>query len=479
MSPTASPHQPPVGRAPLHAVQVLGGASTALGGGAPSAGTAAHVRSLAEGLVARGVRVTVCAARDTELDHAFTRTGAHFAATRGDSESDEVASLREVCADADLVHAHGLRAGLVAALALGRRRREVPLVVTWHTRPQPAPEGPGRADGARQLMTRLLKRRVARAAAVVLGVTTDLVDAARESGARDARLAPVALPGPRREGHPLTLTLDLAVPSGPGSPDEPGAEAGGEPVAGPETVPVPGPGDEADTGAVSGADAHAGPETHARPEAHAGPVPFGPEPEPPDAGGEEAALHKVRADIGAVGRPLLVAVGRLDRRNGYDTVLTASRAWRGLDPPPLLAVAGEGPERAALQGRIEAEALPVRLLGVREDALRLLAAADLALVTTGWEGRSLLAQEALRAGVPLVATAVGGTPELVGEAAVLIPYGDPDSLASAVTALLADPGRRAELAASGRARAATWPTENDTVAQVLSVYDELTRAPAL
>lgn len=458
MSRTATPHQPPVGRAPLHAVQVLGGASSALGGGAPSAGTAAHVRSLAAGLVARGVRVTVCAASDPELEQAFTGTGAHYAATSGGTEPEEAASLRAVCADADLVHAHGLRAGLVAALALGRRRRDVPLVVTWHTLPQPGPEGPGRADGARELMTRLLKRRVARAAAVVLGVTTDLVDAARDCGARDARLAPVALPGPRRAAHPLAA----AWPQASAEADAEGPDRARPPDAvplfpQPVTGPAMGPGPGLGSGLGPGAREVAAPS---------------------EDGGEEALCHKVRADIGAVARPLLVAVGRLDHRNGYDTALTASRAWRGLDPPPLLAIAGEGPERAALQSRIEAEALPVRLLGLREDALRLLAAADLALVPARWEGRSLLAQEALRAGIPLVATAVGGTPELVGDAAVLTPYGDADSLASAVTALLADPARRAALAHAGRARAASWPTENDTVTQVLSVYDELTRTPA-
>ncbi|MDJ1136733.1 glycosyltransferase family 1 protein [Streptomyces iconiensis] len=500
MSRTASPYQPPVGRAPLHAVQVLGGASSAFGG-APSAVTAAHVRSLAEGLVARGVRVTVCAAQESGLDQEFTGIGARFAATRGHTEPEAVASLRAVCADADLVHAHGLRAGLAAALALGRLRREVPLVVTWHTLPLPGTGEPGRAHGARGLVTRLLKRRVARAATVVLGVTADLVDAARDCGARDARLAPVALPGPRRTApaasapahpgrppHPDQLPDPEQLPNRdqPSNPDRPphaqashGRDgdpgAGGEGRArtrGPAAPGVPGPSGPSSaggagvtdaTGVTGSTDARGSTDGTGAAHGHA------------DAGRAEALRHKIRADLGAVGRPLLVAVGRLDRRHGYDTVLTASRAWRGLEPPPLLVIAGEGPERAALQARIEAEALPVRLLGRREDALRLLAGADLAVVSASWEGRSLLAQEALRAGVPLVATEVGGIPELVGEAAVLIPYGDPDSLASAVLALLADPVRRDAFADAGRTRAETWPTEDDTVAQVLSVYDELTR----
>ncbi|OMI37381.1 group 1 glycosyl transferase [Streptomyces sparsogenes DSM 40356] len=82
--------------------------------------------------------------------------------------------------------------------------------------------------------------------------------------------------------------------------------------------------------------------------------------------------------------------------------------WRALDPQPLLVIAGEGAGRAALQRRIDAEELPVRLLGRREDVPALLAAADVAVLSSRWEARSLLAQEALHAGVPLVATAVGG-----------------------------------------------------------------------
>lgn len=186
-------------------------------------------------------------------------------------------------------------------------------------------------------------------------------------------------------------------------------------------------------------------------------------------------LHdgKARAELGAVDRPLLMAVGALERGRGYRTLLDAARSWRELDPQPLLVIAGEGRERAALQRRIAAEDLPVRLIGRREDVAELLAAADVAVLPSRWEARSLLAQEALRLGVPLVATAVGGVPELVGDAAELVPYGDAEALAAAVRGLLDDVDRRMDLAAAGRVQARTWPTEDETVAHVLSVYDEL------
>ncbi|MER7762306.1 glycosyltransferase family 4 protein [Streptomyces sp. NPDC097619] len=354
---------PPYGRAALRTVQVLGGGS---------AGSSAHVRSLTTGLAARGVRVTVCAPVRTEGEFDFTGAGARFTPAA-------VSALRSACAGADVVHAHGLQAGVRAALALHGRR--VPLVVTWQA--GPAVEGPlGQ-------LTRLLERRVARAASVVLGASSDQVDLARLRGARDARLAAVTVPPAR--------------------------------------------------GAV--------------------------------ARGKES---KIRAELGAMGRPMVVAVGSLVPRRGYQVLLDAARNWRGLDPAPLLVIAGEGPQRPLLERRIEAEGLPVMLLGRREDVPELLAAADVAVLTSRWEARSLLAQEALRSGVPLVATAVGGVPDLVGDAAVLVPYGDAAALDGAVTGLLADPGHRTRLSVAGPAQAATWPSEDDTVAQVLAVYDELT-----
>ncbi|ROQ31473.1 glycosyltransferase involved in cell wall biosynthesis [Streptomyces sp. PanSC19] len=354
----------------LRTVQVLGG------GGA---GSSAHVRSLASGLVARGVRVTVCAPAELDRAYDYLGAGAHFVPLPRLGDPAAVAALRNACIGADVVHAHGLQASVRAALALTGGCL-VPLVSTWHSR--------NHRDGARGGVLRLLERKTARAATVVLGTSSELVDRARRRGARDARLAPVTVPPAR------------------------------------------------------------------------GPV----------------CLHdgKARAELGAVDRPLLMAVGALERGRGYRTLLDAARSWRELDPQPLLVIAGEGRERAFLQRRIFEERLAVRLIGRRDDVAELLAAADVAVLPSRWEARSLLAQEALRLGVPLVATAVGGVPELVGNAAELVPYGDAGALAGAVRGLLEDAERRMDLAAAGRVQAGTWPTEDETVAHVLAVYDELT-----
>lgn len=117
----------------------------------------------------------------------------------------------------------------------------------------------------------------------------------------------------------------------------------------------------------------------------------------------------------------------------------------------------------------------MRLVGRRDDASELIAAADVALLPGDPEARSVLAQEALHARVPLVAAAVGSLPDLVGDGAELVPYGDAEALATAVVRLLGDPARCEALRERGTRQAATWPTEDETVAQVLSVYDELTQ----
>ncbi|MET8248796.1 glycosyltransferase family 4 protein [Streptomyces sp. NPDC005202] len=372
MSPVSSPASH--GQSALRTVQVLGGGN---------AGSSAHVRSLAAGLVARGVRVTVCAPAEADRAYDFTGVGAEHVPVPRSSDPVSVAELRAACSHADLVHAHGLHASFRAVLALGGRR--TPLVVTWHNH--------AHAEGPRAHLLRLLERRVAKAATVVLGTTSQLVDRARRRGARDARLAAVAVPRPRAAGYE--------------------------------------------------------------------------DPERPRA--------KVRAELGATGRPLLIAVGSLHRHRGHELLLDAARAWRRLDPVPLLVIAGEGPLRTVLQWRIEDEELPVRLIGRRDDVGELLAAADLALLPGSWEARSVLAQEALHARVPLVAAQTGGIPEVVGEAAELVPHQDAEAFAAAVVRLLGDPERQEALKEMGARQAATWPTEDENVAQVLSVYDELTQ----
>jgi glycosyltransferase involved in cell wall biosynthesis len=376
----------------LRAVLVLAGTTGGIG---------AHVRSLAAGLSAHGVDVTVCGPAETDKLFGFSGAGARFHSveitpTPGPrTDAAAVGELRRAFARASLVHAHGLRAALLSDLALRTARaQETPLVVTSHSA--------NLATGMERRLLRMMERRVARGADLVLGASSDLVARARDLGATDARLGPVVAPPlpPAVAEREQTRRQLLA--------------------------------EKARRGAAK------------------------------EAAGKEAR-----------DRPIVLAIGRLTPQKNFQLLLDAASGWRGGEDHPLLLIAGVGAEEAALKARIKSERLPARLLGYREDIPELLAAADVVVISSRWEARPLVAQEALRAGVPVVATAVGGLPELLGDAAVLVPPGDATALAAAVSSLLADPARRAELAVAGPLQAETWPTEADTVAQVLSVYDEL------
>ncbi|KWX10944.1 glycosyltransferase, partial [Carbonactinospora thermoautotrophica] len=164
-------------RFPLSVVLVL---ATSTGG------IGQHVRSLAAGLCGRGVAVTVAGPAQTQKRFDFRAVGARFSAVeiatgpRPVTDAVAVRRLRELFETADVVHAHGLRAGMLSGLAAGRRRAtRLPLVVTWHNAIL--------AGGPKRALLERLARQVARRADVTLGASTDLVDRARELGALDAR----------------------------------------------------------------------------------------------------------------------------------------------------------------------------------------------------------------------------------------------------------------------------------------------------
>lgn len=184
--------------------------------------------------------------------------------------------------------------------------------------------------------------------------------------------------------------------------------------------------------------------------------------------------EEVRAELGVGDRPLLLAVGRLAPQKSYDMLLGALDRLTDRSPRPALVIAGEGTERDSLAARIEAEGLPVTLLGHRTDVPDLLAAADVFVLSSRWEARALVAQEALRTGVPLVATDAGGIPELVGDAALLVAPGDDAAFARAVARVLDDPALADTLRTAGQKQAATWPDEDDAADALKELYDELT-----
>jgi glycosyltransferase involved in cell wall biosynthesis len=157
---------------------------------------------------------------------------------------------------------------------------------------------------------------------------------------------------------------------------------------------------------------------------------------------------------------------------------TLLRALAGLtDQPWEVDLVGDGP----LMGETHALAAAlgiggrVHLLGQRMDVAEILAGAQVSLLVTNWEGfpRSIL--EAMRASLPVVASAVGGIEESVrdGETGYVVPRGGVDVLRDRIGRLLADPGLRVRLGANGRARYEQHFTLDQTVAKTLAVYRDV------
>jgi glycosyltransferase involved in cell wall biosynthesis len=165
------------------------------------------------------------------------------------------------------------------------------------------------------------------------------------------------------------------------------------------------------------------------------------------------------------GKPVILSLGRLVPVKGTADLLAACA---GLRPPVVLAIAGAGPERGALEATSRGLGLDARFLGeVRGDEKRawLAAATLLALPSrTLADGRSdsapLVLLEAMAAGLPVVASATGGNAELIrdGESGLLVPERDPTALSAAIARLLGDGALRGRLAgaALALARAHTW-----------------------
>lgn len=154
-------------------------------------------------------------------------------------------------------------------------------------------------------------------------------------------------------------------------------------------------------------------------------------------------------------RPLVVSVGRLHPQKGFDVLIDAVARLARDGRAPLVWIMGTGAEHRTLASRIGRAGLDgvIRLVGHRDDVPAVVAAADLFVLPSRWEGLPLALLEAVAVGTPVVATGVGEVPRLLDSgSAWLVPPGDPESLARAVAEALSDPGEAARRAARARDR---------------------------
>ncbi len=355
--------------------------------GTSGGGTGRHVAMLAAGCSAKGAGVCVFGPAQTDRDFRFGETVTFVPVEIADRPRPArdvlaIARLRRLLrsASADVVHAHGLRAGALTAIALAAIRRRPPLIVTVHNAPTAGRVAGAVAGGPGRFSTvyRILELTVARRADAVLCVSADLEERMRAVGAR-------------RVGHAV-------VPSSAIAPD-------------------------------------------------------------------------VSAETPPTDHPLVLAVGRLASQKGFGVLLEAAGRWRDLRPEPHLMIVGQGPLEAGLKAQAASLGVDAEFAGQRSDVPALLAAADVFVLPSLWEGQALILQEALRAGAPIVATRTGGNPALAGEdAAVFVPPGDAPRLSDAVREVLTDQALAHRLRKAALDRARALPGEEDAISAALAEY---------
>jgi len=178
--------------------------------------------------------------------------------------------------------------------------------------------------------------------------------------------------------------------------------------------------------------------------------------------------------------PIIAMVARMAAPKDHDLLL---RALAGVSAPFVLWLIGDGPDRAAVEAQITSLGLGerVRLLGVRRDVPALLAQVQLFALISRQEGFPLATLEAMRAGLPVIASDVGGAREAVSHAqtGLLIARGDEASLRSAFERLLVDPELRSAFGAAGRAAFEARFTATGMIRRTRDVYAEIAREDGL
>jgi glycosyltransferase involved in cell wall biosynthesis len=200
--------------------------------------------------------------------------------------------------------------------------------------------------------------------------------------------------------------------------------------------------------------------------------------EPPDPAAEAPEALAIRTRYGATPmRPLWVCAGRLDPPKGQDVLLEAAARVRVAGLPFTLLLAGEGASRGALEARARALGIgdQVHFLGQVATLGPLLLAADAVVLPSRIEGLPLTLLEALVRERPVVASAVGGIPEVItdGVHGVLVSPGDPVELAAALAAFHGQPDAARRLGLEGARRVRDAFTWKRVAEQFEAVYDEV------
>lgn len=369
-------------------------------------GVRAHIRQVSQLLAKDGHQVllagpsNVISPADDAVGGACLRTyQINIGARPSGADLKALRQLKQLAATAQVIHAHGLRAGALAVLAVKRlpAAKRPRVVVTLHNLPV--------GSAPTRLVGQVLQLVVVKGADYVLTVSPDLLEKAKQLGLKAGEIAVV--PAPAR-GCADCGCMDRAAQSEISQASAQSSHAG--------------------SGVGTGSGVGAG------------------------------SSYGASSAAGSGATPCVLTIARLAPQKGLDLLLEAATLikQRGIDFTWL--VAGDGPLKAQLNQQITAAALPVKLLGRREDIGALLAQADVVVQTSYWEGQPLTLREAMQAGRAIVATDVGGSAyTLAGCGQLVEPQAGP--LADAVVAVISDPKRRESLEAASRAAVAKIPGE--------------------
>lgn len=386
-------------------------------------GVRAHIRQVSQLLAKDGHQVllagpsNVISPADGAVSGACPRTyQIDIGARPSGADLKALRQLKQLAATVEVIHAHGLRTGALAVLAAKRlpAAKRPRVVVTLHNLPV--------GSAPTRLVGKALQLVVVKGADYVLTVSPDLLEKAKQLGLKAGEIAVV--PAPARSLSDCAGTAS--------SETDFGTTASLDPASGPGAGSGPG------IGSGSGVDSGSG--------------------------------YGASSDTDYDAAPCLLTIARLAPQKGLDLLLEAATLIKqcGIDFTWL--VAGDGPLKAQLNQQIATAALPVKLLGRREDIGALLSQADVVVQTSYWEGQPLTLREAMQAGRAIVATDVGGSAyTLAGCGQLVEPQAGP--LADAVVAVISDPKRRETLEAASRAAVAKIPGETQLREQLDRVLD--------
>lgn len=190
---------------------------------------------------------------------------------------------------------------------------------------------------------------------------------------------------------------------------------------------------------------------------------------------------KTRLGIASDERTVLT-VGRLSREKAHIDLLSACKLLRATDShiSTKLIIVGDGPERARLEAEAEANGLKERVIltGQISDVQLFYATADVFVLPSHSEGSPYVLLEAMAANLPIVATGVGGVPEIVenNESALLVPANDPGALAAAIVRVLTDQNLAERLTTNSAALVATRYAPSQYVRDLVEMYGNVIKA---